>query len=375
MPIAGPVSASDGPVHPQPKKEAAMKVTLLAGTIMGYATITMVVVLLGGLAFCPGVASGEVSDDLGIEAAGSFAEDGACTETARAAYRGCRYEAKDDYWIALGNCANLSDPEERELCREEAGEEFEEALELCVDQRAARLDICDVLGEDPYDPEIHPRDFVDFAKVATGKKAFDPNEYFPLVPGTIWIYVARDEDGERSERIKVEVLEETKEILGVNCIVVRDRVWEFDDEGEKELVEDTFDWYAQDREGNVWYFGEIAKNYEDGELVDVEGSWTAGKDGAKPGILMYAEPDKASPSLYRQEFALAEAEDMGQVEGFLDSLAVRRETYKDVLQTRDFTPIEPDVLEFKYYAPGVGVVLEEDVDSGERVELRRIVSP
>jgi hypothetical protein len=90
---------------------------------------------------------------------------------------------------------------------------------------------------------------------------------------------------------------------------------------------------------------------------------------------MYAEPDKASPSLYRQEFALAEAEDMGQVEGFLDSLAVRRETYKDVLQTRDFTPIEPDVLEFKYYAPGVGVVLEEDVDSGERVELRRIVSP
>jgi hypothetical protein len=325
------------------------------------------------LSLDPGIAAGETADDLDIEGAFALARDRACTETTAAADLACRFEAKDDYWIALGKCANRTDPEAKEECRGDAFKDYKDARSLCRDQREARREICDTLGESPYDPEIDPNRFVDFEAVIEGREDFFPNAYFPLVPGSKRIYIVTDEDGEKSERIKVEVLEETKEILGVTCIVVRDRVWEFDDEGEKGLVEDTLDWYAQDLDGNVWYFGEIAKNFEDGELVDVEGSWTAGKDGAKPGILMYADP--VGGTLYRQEFALGDAEDMGQVEAFVDSLAVRGETYTNVLKTRDFTPIEPDVLEFKYYAPGVGPVLEEDPATGERVELRRIVSP
>ena len=93
--------------------------------------------------------------------------------------------------------------------------------------------------------------------------------------------------------------EETKEILGVNCIVVRDQVWEIDDEGEEVLIEDTFDWYAQDTSGNVWYFGEIAQEFEEGELVSLEGSWKAGRDDAKPGFIMLANPQPGD--YYRQE--------------------------------------------------------------------------
>jgi hypothetical protein len=301
-----------------------------------------------------------------------------CSETAVAAYIACQNEIEDDYWIAVGNCINLSDPDERKECKygeEGAWTQRKEGKELCSEQRVARLEICEGLGQERYDPEIDPDEFVDFEAVLDGG-AFTPNLYFPLVPGTVRKYRVTNGDDEVIERIKVEVLEETREILDVNCIVVRDRVWEIDEEGEETLVEDTFDWYAQDLAGNVWYFGEIARNYEDGELVDLEGSWQAGQDGAKAGNLMPINPEPADQ--YRQEFALGDAEDMGDVIDYLDPFAVRGILYGEppdekFLQTKDFTPIEPNVFEYKYYAPGVGVVLEaayEDGEpTGERVEL------
>ena len=300
--------------------------------------------------------------------------DNACTDTAKAAYRACRNEARDDFWIAIGNCYNLSDPEARDACMETAMEEFMEAKEECKDQKEARLEICEELGEAPYDPIIDPDGFVDFEAVLDGTEVLTPNRYFPLVPGTTWEYFAKDADGIVFERILVEVLEESKEILGVNCIVVRDRVWEVEG-SEETLIEDTDDWHGQDLLGNVWYMGEIVLNFEDDELVDIEGSWKAGIDSAKAGYIMLADPQEGD--FYRQEFALGDAEDMGKVENRgEESVSVPFGTYTvDVLKTRDFNPIEFDVFEFKYYAPGVGTVLEVNPEDGERVELFSMTTP
>ena len=137
-------------------------------------------------------------------------------------------------------------------------------------------------SDETYNPVIAPANFVE--KV--------DNSYFPLTPGTTFIYQGESEDG--PERVEVNVTNETKVILGVTCIVVRDRVWI-----DNELVEDTFDWHAQDKDGNVWYFGEDSKEMKDSVVVSTEGSWEAGVDGAKPGIIMKATP-KVGDS-YRQE--------------------------------------------------------------------------
>jgi hypothetical protein len=284
-----------------------------------------------------------------------------CSKTTNNAFIACGFEVKDDFWIARGNCNNLSDAEERRECTEETWEERIEGMELCMDQREARQDVCDALGEDPYDPEIDPLDFVDDPLEIGGP--VEPNEYFPLIPGTIWEYEGGD------ETITVTVTDETKEILGVNCIVVNDVV-----EEDGEVIEDTNDWYAQDLDGNVWYFGEIAMNYEDGELVDIEGSWTAGVDGAKPGIIMKADPEVGD--VYRQEFFLGDAEDMGEVLMLDGTETVPAASCTgDCLVTKDYTPIEPDVEEHKYYAPDIGPILEVDMETGERVELVDFTTP
>jgi len=298
----------------------------------------------------------------------------ACSRTARMVLKASISEAREDYWVAVGNSYNLTDPEEREKLLQEAKEEWRESRKTAREQYAARLEVCRILGEAPYDPEIDPNDFVDFEAVLSEEDSFTPNPYFPLVAGTSWEYLVFDEEDEIIERILVEVLEETTEIEGVNCIVVRDRVWEIDD-GEEVLIEDTDDWYAQDLEGNVWYFGEISLNFEDGQLVDIEGSWKAGDDYAKAGILMPADPQVGD--VYRQEFLLAEAEDMGEVVSRGQAaVSVPFGDYDDdVLETRDWTPIEPDTEEFKYYAPDVGLILETNPEDGERVELIDMTTP
>ncbi len=290
-----------------------------------------------------------------------------CSKTAYAALKACQNELKDDYWIAVGNCYNLMDPEERKDCLKDVRGEWRDARPECREQLEARLDICEELGEGPYDP--------DFADLAFVDPASEPNPYFPLVPGNEWRYVGETDDG--LEIIEVTVLEQIKMIeypadseREIACTVVQDVVW-IDDE----IVEDTFDWYAQDEYGNIWYMGEISRNYEDGELVDIEGSWKAGAESAKPGIVMYADPQE--DDFYRQEFALGDAEDMGAFESIGDVEVIIEDengvelfAFRDnILVTRDFTPIEPDVLEYKYYSPGIGLVLEEDPDSGEMVKL------
>ncbi|HEX6010848.1 MAG TPA: hypothetical protein VFY87_03395, partial [Geminicoccaceae bacterium] len=163
----------------------------------------------------------------------------------------------------------------------------------------------------------------------------------------------------------VSVTGETEEILGVRCTVVQDTVTL-----DGVLVEDTTDWFAQDRLGNVWYFEEIARNYENGDLANLDGSWRAGVDGAQPGIVMRARP--RAGEVYRQEFRLGDAEDLAQVLSLSGDAAVPAASCGDCVVTRDFTPLEPDLVERKFYAPGIGLILEVDLETGERVELVEI---
>ncbi len=290
---------------------------------------------------------------------------GPCTSTATAALRACRAEVVDDFQIARGICINLSDAAARSDCLDEARIERQEARVLCREQRDARLDLCEVLGEDRYDPDFDPADFVD--PLAIGG-AVAPNPYFPLIPGTRWVYEGGD------ETVTVTVTVKTKLIEGVTCVVVNDLV-----EEDGVPIENTDDWYAQDALGNVWYCGEIAKNFEifegddpeEAELVDIDGSWKAGRDGAQPGIIMLALPQAGD--VYRQEVALGEAEDAARVISTTGSAAVPAASCDgDCVITRDFTPLEPDANERKFYAPGVGLILERDLEFRRPRRARRV---
>lgn len=202
-----------------------------------------------------------------------------------------------------------------------------------------------------YAPEVDPADFVETID----------NPYLPLTPGSRWVYEGI-EDGEM-ERIEVVVTDDRREVMGISAVVVRDTVSE-----DGEVIEDTLDWFAQDVDGNVWYLGEDSREYEDGELVGTEGSWEAGVDGALPGIVMLAEPEVGEA--YRQEYYEDEAEDLGEVIRVGASESVAAGTYDDLVVIREWNPLEPDVVEDKYHAQGVGVVLESVVEGGDgRVEL------
>jgi hypothetical protein len=199
-----------------------------------------------------------------------------------------------------------------------------------------------------YHPDVNASDFVDRVD----------NPYLPFIPGSKWVYEGNS-DGEH-ERIVIRVTSRHKRVMGIEATVVRDSAYI-----EGQLAEDTFDWYAQDREGNVWYLGEDTAEYEDGEVVSRKGSWEAGVDGALAGIVMQAHPEVGMA--YRQEYYAGEAEDMGEVIAVGGSVEVPAGSFDDVVRTRDWTPIEPDVIEEKSFAPGVGSIREEQVAGGDGV--------
>jgi hypothetical protein len=208
----------------------------------------------------------------------------------------------------------------------------------------------------PYNPKIDPANFTDQIT----------NPYFPLKPGTTLVY-----DGKRDEtprRAEVTVTHETKTIIGVKCIVVRDVVT-----SNNALVEKTVDWYAQDKDGNVWYFGEDTAEYTNGAVTNTAGTWLAGVDGAIPGIVMEASPTVGDA--YRQEFRPGEAEDFAKVEKLDSSITVPAGTYHRVLVTEDTDLLDTSKLEHKSYAPGVGFVGTEGMVNGhhEVVSLTSIL--
>ena len=189
------------------------------------------------------------------------------------------------------------------------------------------------------------------------------NPYWPMEPGTRWSYVELDPEGGELT-VEVTVTSETRTIAnGIEARVVRDTVRQ-----DGEIVEDTFDWYAQDATGAIWYLGEDTAEFEDGEIVSRDGSFEAGVDGALPGIAVPADPEPGME--YRQEYAAGEAEDNGAVLSIDELVEVPYGRFEGALLTRDTNALEPDVAELKLYAPGVGPVLTLDISGGSgREEL------
>jgi hypothetical protein len=202
-------------------------------------------------------------------------------------------------------------------------------------------------GSEPV--ELDPADFV---------SGID-NPYWPMTPGSRGVY--RETDGEGGvQRVVVTVTDRAKTILGIEATVVHDVVSE-----EGEVIEETFDWYAQDRWGNVWYLGEDTKEHDKGK-VSTEGSWEAGVDGAQAGVILPGIPEVGLT--YRQEYYAGEAEDGGEILSLDDQVEVPFGSFQDVLLTKDFTPLEPDVVEHKFYAQGVGPVYVVQVSGGSSTE-------
>ena len=200
-------------------------------------------------------------------------------------------------------------------------------------------------------PSPDPADFVDHID----------NPWLPLTPGSEWVYETTVGD---PQRITVTVTDQTREVAGVTATVVHDVVRAPDGT----VVEDTYDWFAQDVDGNVWYLGEATTEYDARGRADTEGSWEAGLDGAEAGLAMAAHPRVGDS--YQQEHLTGVAEDRAEVLSLDEQRTVPFGDLDGLLQTEETTPLEPDVVEHKYYARGVGTVLEETVAGGaERVEL------
>jgi hypothetical protein len=202
--------------------------------------------------------------------------------------------------------------------------------------------------------------------VALAASAFSThidNPYLPMSPGSRWVYHETALDG-TSQRVVVKVTRQTKLIAnGVTARVVRDTAT-----SKGQVVEDTFDWYAQDKRGNVWYLGEDTKEFENGKVVSTHGSWEAAVSGARPGIVMPAHPRPGMQ--YRQEFLKGQAEDTARVLSVDDQAEVRVGHFDHVVLTKEWNPLEPKVLEYKLYARGVGPVLALTVSGGsDREEL------
>ena len=197
-----------------------------------------------------------------------------------------------------------------------------------------------------YVQQIDPADFV----------AAVDHPFLTLKPGTRFVF-----DGD--EHIEVTVLPETRMILGVATTVVHDQVFI-----DGVLEEDTLDWYAQDRDGNVWYFGEkTAELDKDGKVTSTAGSWEGGVDGAQPGIVMLAMPQTGDS--YRQEYYAGEAEDLAAITALTGSINVMGVDYSgaDVLVTEEWTPLQPDARERKTYVRGLGIVEARKIKGGNEV--------
>jgi len=278
-----------------------------------------------------------------------------CKETALAAFAACQESAQSGYKLAIGKCINISDPAARKECEKQASADLADALGTCQDGLESRQTACEKLGPARYDPVTDPGNFI--SKIH--------NPYFPLVPGTTFIY--NDNFGGTLTRDEFAVTHNTRVIDGVTCVEVHDSVFT-----DGELTEDTLDWFAQDKEGNVWYFGENTAELEDGLIATISGSFMAGVNGDKPGIVMKAHP--AVGDFYRQEFSLGNAEDYAETLSVNASVTVPYGSFDHCLRSRETTPLEPDVVEDKFYAPGIGNVLELDEITGERTELVSIVT-
>ncbi len=312
-----------------------------------------------------------------------------CSGSAKVLRTACGFDSADNYRVTLASCMNLTDAASRNSCLADAQSTRTDDTNNCGDVYNARLEVCNALGEAAYAPPFGPPTdqknhlFINPLHI----DAHNANPYFPLIQGSQWKYKTTypNEDGDTvTEQDTVTVTGDTKLIEGVRCVVVDDVVQSSDG-----TIENTQDWFAQDRDGNVWYCGEISqqKQINDGdrpskpELVGIEGSWKAGRDFGLPGIQMLAEKHLKKGKTYRQELLWVDAEDVATI---LDVNAsgplpnVNGGTFRcnhQCLKTRDYAAIEPDANEHKYYKKGVGLMLEVDLTNGARNELISYTHP
>jgi hypothetical protein len=224
----------------------------------------------------------------------------------------------------------------------------------------------------PIGPRGHdrPAGHADAYTVGVDPAAFTTevdNPFFPLRPGTRRVYEGTGDGGE-AVRTVIEVTSVTRKVMGVSCVVVHDTM-NVDDK----VVEDSFKWYAQDQTGNVWYFGENTIGYPDGRAVSAADNWEAGVGGAQAGVVMKANARVGDR--YRQEYSPGREADVGEVLSINERTMGRFGIIDGVLKIRDSTPLEPDVVQHKYFAPGVGLILGVTVKGGsatsELVQMTR----
>lgn len=295
-----------------------------------------------------------------------------CSATAYALFQACGNSVQDDWHTARAICINLGDASARRACFDQAKTARSEAKQRCRDQLAGRRAACEILGEGRYEPKFDPAQFdTDF------KRLTNPNPYFPLTIGNKWEYAGG------SEVNIVEILDQTKLIDGVTCVVARDQVFQNGD-----LRENTDDWFCQAKSGDVYYFGEEVKDYEsyDGdnprlpELVKIDGSFKQGRNGDKGGLFFATAP---KPGLaYLEEFSLGNAEDVTEIlsttyelgaapelDRFVPQQLVGLMCRGDCIVTKNYSLLEPGIFAYKYYARGIGPFLEVKPDEGVAIQL------
>lgn len=311
-----------------------------------------------------------------LETTTALAQDNGrfCSTTAQTLFTSCQNEVTDDFFKAKAICFNIAADAAREECLADAEEERMQGHRRCGENRSGRRDTCKALGEARYDPTFDPADFdTDFTNLT------HPNPYFPLGIGNRWDY----EEGDES--VTVKVTDKTKLIAGVTCIVVLDRVTK-----DGELAEDTKDWFAHAKNGDVHYCGEETAEFEsfdgdnprEAELVSRDGSFKHGRDGDKSGVQFFGSP--VVGRVYRQEFSLANAEDVAEVLSTTYQFGTNAELDQFVPQdlaellcsagncvvTKEFSATSgPGRFERKYYAPGIGFFLEVKPGRGKAVQL------
>ena len=209
-------------------------------------------------------------------------------------------------------------------------------------------------AESPYNPNIVPAEF----------STNITNPLFKLPVGKLMAYEAVTEDG--LERIEIRIRNETRKIMGVETLVYNDRVFV-----DGVLVEETNDYLAQHKDGSVWYFGEAVDNYKGGKFLDHKGGWIAGEDGALPGI--WIKGKQVVGDRYRMEYYKGKAEDMAEVIETGVTVTVASGVYKNCTKIFEWTPLEADAIEHKYYCPEVGgQALSEHITDKVRVELVKV---
>ncbi len=206
--------------------------------------------------------------------------------------------------------------------------------------------------------EIDPANFV----------AVIDNSYYPHIPGTSWVYEGQTADG--MEHVEIQVLTDTHDVMGVKTTVVRDTVYL-----DGVVHEDTYDYFAQDKDGNVWYFGEDVSDFEKGKLSSKTGSWEAGVDGALPGIVMFGDPAAHLSETYLQEYYKGQAEDSATMLSVTGLASVPYGDFDNLVMTYDYTPLNTKSHEFKYYAKGIGEIKSIDLTTGDVETLVKFTAP